>query len=306
MAVPVYSDSKQALQLILNSLSNNADYFGVLQLPKDAPANDVRDAYFKLAKVVHPDLPIFINDPKLRLEATRAFQAITLAHATLSDPQKRLMYTSGIEVQRQQKMVEAMTSAVPSSSSKSGQHEAQVTPETAKIYFARGKISAGRKDWQVAQDALQLALPYLAGDELAEAQLNLAWSLMNNPKAAEIDRVTKAKELLFAVLASHPKHAMGAQAHYYLGVWNKFNGDMREAAKHFDGCLTVDPRHIEAKREKMILERRRGPDPAKPLTGRPASASSTKIPASSPSGMHQKIALEKKPTFLERLFGKKS
>ncbi len=306
MAVPP-TDPRQALNAILTALSNNADYFGVLGLTKDASPNDVREAYFKYAKVVHPDLPIFINDPKLREQATRAFQAITLAHATLSDPNKKLLYTSGIEVAKQQKIVEAMTAPVPTSTSTSGRFEAQVTAETARVYYARGKTAANRKDWQVAQDALQLALKFLAGDELADAQLNLAWSMMNNPQAAEIDRVTKAKELLFAVLSTHAKTQLGGQAHYYLGVWNKFNGDMREALKHFEGCLGVNPNHIEAKREKMILDRRRGPEPAK--AGKPLSTgskSSTATPAVSVgSGAVKKVGLTKEPTFLERLFGKK-
>ena len=298
----------QAMQAILAALASNADYFGILQLAKDAGANEVRDAYFRLAKVVHPDLPIFINDPKLRTDATKAFQAITLAHSTLSDPNKRLLYTSGIEVARQLKMVDAMTAPVPSAVSISGRQDAQVTAETAKIYFARGKTAASRKDWQVAQDALQLTLKFLTGDDLAEAQLNLAWSMMNNPQAAEVDRVTRAREMLFAVLSTHGKSPRAAQTHYYLGVWNKFNGDMREAAKHFDGCLGVNPHHIEAKREKMIIDRRRGPEPAKgsrPLGA--ASKSGVSVPAASASsGQAQRVGLKKEPSFLERLFGKKS
>ncbi|MBM4344954.1 MAG: J domain-containing protein [Deltaproteobacteria bacterium] len=306
MAAPP-TDPRQALNAILTALSNNADYFGILGLAKDAGPNEVREAYFRHAKVVHPDLPAFINNPKLREQATRAFQAITLAHATLADPNKRLLYTSGMEVAKQQRIVEAITAPVPSAATASGRHEAQVTAETARVYYGRGKTAAGRKDWQVAQDALQLSLKFLSGDELADAQLNLAWSMMNNPQAAEMDRVTRSKELLFAILATHGKTQLGAQAHYCLGVWNKFNGDMREALKHFEGCLGVNPHHIEAKREKMILDRRRGPEPAKgdkPLSGGSKSSVSTAAAAVG-SGLVKKVGLTKEPTFLERLFGKK-
>lgn len=297
------SDPKAALDAILVAIDGGADHFGVLQLPNTANANDIRVAYFKLAKVVHPDLPAFIANPKLRAEATRAFQAITLAHATLSDPAKRLMYTSGMENAKQQRIVDAMTAPVTNRSTGGGE---QVTAETARIYFARGKTAAQRRDWQVAQDALSMALRFLEKEELADAQLHLGWAMLNNPQAAEVDRVTKSKELFFAVIAATPKAMGAAQAHYYLGVWNKFHGDMREAAKHFDGCLAIDPRHIEAKREKMILERRRGPEPAK---GKALStAAPTGVgPKASPSGNHaaQRVGLEKKPSFLERLFGKK-
>jgi len=295
------TDPHGVLQAILTSIANGADHFGMLQLDRSAGEREVREAYFRLAKVVHPDLPAFIANPKLRADATRAFQAITLAHATLSDPNKRLAYTSGIETAKQQRIVQAMTAPVSAARAA----ETQVSAETARIYFARGKQAAQRREWQAAQDALQLALKWLEGAELAEAQLNLGWAILNNPQASEVDKVAKVKELLFAVVAASPKSHNGAQAHYYLGVWNKFHGDMREAAKHFDGCLAISPGHIEARREKMILERRRGPEPAKgkPLSG--ATSSKTVAKAATGPQPAQKVGLEKKPTLLERLFGKK-
>ncbi len=296
------TDPKAALDAILAAIDGGADHFGVLQLPPSASLSDIRDAYFKLAKVVHPDLPLFISNSKLRVEATRAFQAITLAHSTLSDPAKRLLYTSAMENAKQQRIVDAMTAPVSTRISGSG----QVTAETGRIYYARGKTAAQRRDWQVAQDALGISLKHMEGAELIDAQLQLGWAMLNNPQAAEIDRVTRSKELFFGVLSAAPKSAAAASAHYYLGVWNKFHGDMREAGRHFDGCLAVDPRHIEAKREKMILERRRGPEPAKGKPLSTASPSKTGT-AAAPSGSHaaQRVGLEKKPSFLERIFGKK-
>lgn len=62
------------------------DYYKILEIDKNASQDDIKKAYRKLARKMHPDLNP--NDK----EAHKKFQAINEANEVLSDPEKRKKY----------------------------------------------------------------------------------------------------------------------------------------------------------------------------------------------------------------------
>jgi curved DNA-binding protein len=62
------------------------DYYEILGIKKDATADEIKNAYRKLARKLHPDLN---PDDK---EAGKKFQQINEANEVLSDPEKRKKY----------------------------------------------------------------------------------------------------------------------------------------------------------------------------------------------------------------------
>jgi curved DNA-binding protein len=62
------------------------DYYKVLEIKKDATADEIKKAYRKLARKYHPDL-----NPNNE-EANKKFQQINEANEVLSDPEKRKKY----------------------------------------------------------------------------------------------------------------------------------------------------------------------------------------------------------------------
>lgn len=65
------------------------DYYGLLNISKDASTEEIRASYKKLALTYHPDRHI---DAGNKLDAQQKFSVITAAYETLSDPSKRSLY----------------------------------------------------------------------------------------------------------------------------------------------------------------------------------------------------------------------
>jgi len=66
------------------------DYYGILGVRRDAGADEIKKAYRRLARELHPDVN---PDPALQ----ERFKEVTQAYEVLSDPDKRQMYDLGAD-----------------------------------------------------------------------------------------------------------------------------------------------------------------------------------------------------------------
>lgn len=64
------------------------DFYQILGLPRSASADDIKKAYRRLARQVHPDL----HSGSKKSEMEKKFKELNAAHEVLSDPDKRKKY----------------------------------------------------------------------------------------------------------------------------------------------------------------------------------------------------------------------
>ena len=65
-----------------------SDMYGLLGVSRDASADEIKKAYRKIARELHPDVN---PDPAVQDK----FKEVTAAYEVLSDPQKRQQYDMG-------------------------------------------------------------------------------------------------------------------------------------------------------------------------------------------------------------------
>lgn len=74
---------------LFNESGSEPSYYAVLNVSREASAEDIKRAYKSLAQVFHPDKHL---DDELRDNAQEAFSKLQEAYEVLSDPQKRDVY----------------------------------------------------------------------------------------------------------------------------------------------------------------------------------------------------------------------
>ncbi|MBS2018024.1 MAG: J domain-containing protein [Deltaproteobacteria bacterium] len=205
------------------SAVHGEDYFSALGLPDNAPEEAARAAYFRLARLWHPDrLP-----PELapfKAEVTKIFEHLTNAHRVLTDKEERRSWLA------------------------SRHHKGPVRER--KDVLREIDRALQRSDWPTlgsladellaidADDAEALAFSGFAsacGGEAPEAQLRAGLAVLD---------------------AAIKRDCYTERTFYYRGLLHKRLGSLAGAFRDFTRAAQLDPKHIDAQREIRILEMR--------------------------------------------------
>ena len=93
-------DEDAELKEFLRRLSQATNYYEIMALPATAGANEIKDAYYALARNYHPDRFHLKSGTRLHGELSSAFARITQAYETLINPNARAAYDQSIERSR--------------------------------------------------------------------------------------------------------------------------------------------------------------------------------------------------------------
>jgi curved DNA-binding protein CbpA len=88
------------LKKFLYRLGQATNYYEVIELPLTAGADEIKNAYYALARRYHPDRFHLKSGTKLHAEISSAFARITQAYETLTDPKARSTYDHSLERSR--------------------------------------------------------------------------------------------------------------------------------------------------------------------------------------------------------------
>ncbi len=73
------------------------NYYQLLGLSREASFSEIRGAYHKRARSIHPDRFFEFPDPEIRVSIDRIFKRVAEAYTVLRDDEKREFYNQGLE-----------------------------------------------------------------------------------------------------------------------------------------------------------------------------------------------------------------
>ena len=210
------------------------DYYEILGLPTTANREDVKRAYFALAKEYHPDKHFGSSSAEVRQLAQQIYDLISTAHDTLADPIERERY------------VRELSQGV----------KREMGDEVGKILAAEGKFQRGEdlmrnRDYQGAYrhfaDAISLY------QEEGEFHAWLGWSQFQvDPK--DQNGVDDAVRSIEKAISLNPKLD---KSYLFLGYIQKAIGRPDKAEKQFEKAIQCNPDCTEALRELRLLGKAR-------------------------------------------------
>ncbi len=213
-----------------HSTINKKDHYEVLGVVRDASSKEIRDAYYRLVKLYHPD----VNpkaDHEIKEKAEEIFTRISSAYETLTDSEKRQQYDS------REELAELKTNAKYI-------YEAEMT-------FKKGITLLIQRDYIGAEKKIGESLK-MNPDEPAYLGAH-AWTLFLS--ADDKSRVEKeSMKSLEKAIATNDKIP---ENYFYLGSIYKHTGDLKKAEEYFNKALGLDNDYIEAKREIRLINTRK-------------------------------------------------
>jgi curved DNA-binding protein CbpA len=214
----------------------------MLGVPRDATAEEVKSAYFTLAKNWHPDrLPSDLLDIKPLV--ARVFARFSEAYQTLSDPAKAKEYAR-----------------IADAEGNSGDDQERVARVVeAALEFQKAEILLKKNDLAGAEALVAHAIA--TDPEQPEYRALLAWiralrrgdppDLREGHTSSHFDDLIK---VLDEILAREQRFE---RALYYRGVLLKRSGKVEKAIRDFRLAAEVNPKNLDAVREVRLYEMRK-------------------------------------------------
>jgi curved DNA-binding protein CbpA len=230
----------------LELLDGGADHFTLLGLTPTAAPDQIRAAYFGLARQIHPDRLASLGYDDSERHAHRVTAELNTAFAVLSDGKRRKDYIALLQ--------RGGESAVAQEQAKA--EEVGKKAVAAEEAFRRGEMAMRRDQIATAIEEFRKAIE-LKNDE-PDYHAMLAWAqFCAAPDKAAVATDTRLA-LEKAISRSSPKHVT---AHFYLGRVERMLGRDQDALRHFMDVLSVAANHTEARSEIRAIQARIASNP---------------------------------------------
>lgn len=172
------------------------DFYAILGVEQEAPPEEIRKAYLRLAKKLHPDR--FPNDPEQRATAQREFAKVTRAHDIVGDAQRRSEYDTLRELKKNRTPVQTdsadeaaeltakqrkETTRMMPTRDAGGTEDENINVKWANKHVSRADDLFRRKKYQEAETAMKEAIRLLPQEpryhnKLAEIYIARGWKTL--------------------------------------------------------------------------------------------------------------------------------
>jgi tetratricopeptide (TPR) repeat protein len=210
------------------------DHFEVLGIERAAGEDEVRVAYFDLAKTTHPDRFSGASEAVRRL-AEEVFGKISQAYEVLGNRNRRNAYLkTERERERDEAAVEEAERAV-----------------RAEVEYQKGLARIKSKNYEDALSCFDRAVEFYPAE--AEYLAWRGWALyLEAPNAA--GRLGEARECLLQARKLAPDNE---KVYLFLGRLFRAEGRSANAEKMFQRVIQLDPDCVDAIRELRLIDMRR-------------------------------------------------
>ncbi len=217
------------------------DHFEILGVSRGATADEVKDAYFRLARPYHPDAPLAASLEDVREMRSAVFIRLGEAYETLRNPTARAKYESAFPPRRAPRPAPAEAppageAVPPAPAPPPPDPQAEAMRAAASVDEAQ-KLIADEKYWDAIQ-LLEGAIPRLDATASRRARVLLARAYMKNPKWRR-----QAEDLLQQVMREAPE-----SPEPYLALGEIYRGAQlrARAAAMYRKVLQLAPNNEEA------------------------------------------------------------
>jgi tetratricopeptide (TPR) repeat protein len=241
----------------------SADFYEVLGVTRKATIDEIKTAYYKLAKKFHPDRYRQPEHSELRSRLEALFAKITQAYETLSDPAQKAAYDERLKVQsdsigepatdlsdeadifgsqpNSQPMLRSTAEPTsPQAQPIAAAYARAVNPaQAAEYYYQQGRAHYEKKDYYTAVQLLREAVRLDPARPHYHYHLGVALVLNPRTRREGESHLIKAAEL----------DPFNGKIRVRLGLLYKEAGLSKKAEHYFREALALDPSNRVAQRE---------------------------------------------------------
>ncbi|MFN7956028.1 MAG: DnaJ domain-containing protein [bacterium] len=222
------------------------NYFELLSVTKDAAADEVKAAYFKLAKKYHPDRYVsHFSDEEMR-RLLEVSSRLNLAFNELRDPDRHKQYVLKITQPERYEKQQSANRVM----------EAMMQYEKGKVLFNKQNFPEALKcfEWAIELHATEAEYHYMVGQACLRASEGVK---------PDYERILSALEKAADLQPQTAKYHLG------LGYYWKLRGETKRAMRYFKNVKELDPKHHEANREiRLYLDRKRKAEEKESASGK--------------------------------------
>lgn len=228
----------------------NENHFEILGIKEDASVLEIRDAYFGMARIFHPDR--LTDLPDLRAKAQTAFSRISAAYNELSDDKKRAAYTAKLKAE----LDKSDAKAVANATNTAGQAtigravNAAFEAQKAELFLKKNEFPAAEMHAKMAALADPDQPSYTALLVWIQAQQRVVPPIEDGKMSPIFDDLVAT---LDQILRKEPTFE---RALFYRAVLLQRTGQTDRAFKDFSKALELNPRNIDAAREVRLYKLR--------------------------------------------------